>query len=69
MKVFHRQIWVRCCDIIFQITNSNQNIAFICEKNKMLMKSVFFFKSCILSADVILDTLYRPLCCKYIVFI
>ena len=44
MKSFHRQIWVICCDIIFQILNSNQNIAFICEKNKMLMKSVDFFK-------------------------
>ena len=43
MKVFHRQIWVSCCVIIFQIINSNQNIVFICEKNKMLMKSIDFF--------------------------
>ena len=43
MKVFHCQIWVSCCDIIFQIINSNQNIVFICEKNKVLMKSVYFF--------------------------
>ena len=45
MKVFHRQIWVKCCDIIFQIINSNQNIVFICEKNKKVMKSVDFFKN------------------------